>query len=64
LSRCRKSKYENCHSFDLRRQIGGVTVGAVICAAVALGFAVHPWFGVTDYMPHALIGVDSRTALI
>jgi hypothetical protein len=57
LAGCRKSKFANCHSFDLRRQIGGVSLGAVICAAVALGFDVHSWFGVTDYAPHAMTNV-------
>jgi hypothetical protein len=60
LAQCRKSKIPNCHSFDLRRQIGGVSVGSVIVAAVALGFSVDTWQGTVDYMPHCLIGVDPR----
>jgi hypothetical protein len=60
LAACRKTVIPACHSFDLRRQIGGVSVGSVICAAVALDFQVCSWRGVTDYMPHALIGVDPR----
>jgi hypothetical protein len=58
LAQCRKSKVPNCHSFDLRRQIGGVSVGSVIAACVALDFQVCSWSGVTDYMPHALVNVD------
>jgi hypothetical protein len=58
LSQCRKTRTANCHSFDLRAAVGGVSVGAVIAAAVGLDFAVCSWSGVTDYMPHALIGVD------
>jgi hypothetical protein len=60
LAQCRKTKVPTCHSFDLRRQIGGVSVGPVICAAGALDFQVCSWSGVTDYMPHCLIGVDPR----
>lgn len=59
LSRCRKSKFENCHSFDLRAAIGGVTVGATIAAATALGFCVHSWRNTVDYAPHAMVGVNA-----
>jgi len=60
LSRCRQTKAPNCHSFDLRRQIGGVTLGSVICAAVALDLSVDTWQGTVDFLPHCLIGVDAR----
>jgi hypothetical protein len=60
LMRCRKSKIPAVHSFDLREQIGNVSAGAVIAASVALGFEVHSWVGVTDFAPHAMIGVNAR----
>jgi hypothetical protein len=59
LARCRKSKFENCHSFDLRRAIGGVSVGAVIAAAHALGFDVRGWIGTREFFPGAIIGVNA-----
>jgi hypothetical protein len=59
LSQCRKSKVPNCHSFDLRRAIGNVSLGSVIAAAVALGFPLVSWAGVTSFAPHAMIGVNS-----
>jgi hypothetical protein len=59
MAQCRKSKVPAVHSYDLRQAIGGVSVGAVICASIALGFPVVSWFGVTDYAPHALIGVNA-----
>lgn len=46
------------HSHDLRQAIGNVSLGATIAAAFTLGFPVHEWFGVTDYAPHALVGVE------
>jgi hypothetical protein len=61
LAQCRKSKFANCHSFDLRRQIGGVSVGSVIAAAVGLGFSIDTWQGTVDYAPHAMIGVVLTT---
>jgi hypothetical protein len=60
LAGCRKSKFANCHSFDLRRRIGGVSLGAVIAAAVGLGFSIDTWQGTVDFLPHCLIGVDPR----
>jgi hypothetical protein len=59
LMRCRKSRIPAVHSFDLREKIGNVSVGAVIAASVALGFEVYSWVGVTDYAPHALVGINS-----
>jgi hypothetical protein len=44
LSRCRKTRIVNCHSFDLRRAIGNVSLGSVIAAAVALGFSLGSLF--------------------
>jgi hypothetical protein len=69
LDRCRRTKVPRVHSFDLRRlisnwnhgsnlTIAGVQLGAVIAAAVALGFEVQNWHGVTCYAPHAVIGVN------
>ena len=69
LDRCRRTKVPRVHSFDLRRLISnwnhgsnltvaGVQLGAVIAAAVALGFEVQNWHGVTCYAPHAMIGVS------
>jgi hypothetical protein len=57
LAWCRRSEEPSCHSFDLRRLIGG-QLGATITACVALGFDVHSWFGVTSFSPHALIAVN------
>jgi hypothetical protein len=59
LSQCRKTKIPNCHSFDLRRAIGDVSVGSVIAAAVGLEFTVVSWAGVTSFAPHAMIGVNA-----
>jgi hypothetical protein len=68
LMRCRKSKVPSVHSFDLRQAIGNVSIGATIAAAIALGFSVHSWLGVTDYAPHAMVGVNAadvrRVAMI
>jgi hypothetical protein len=58
LSRCQRTAKPITHSHDLRRSIGDVSLGAVICAAVGLDFEVRSWSGVTDYAPHAMIGVD------
>jgi hypothetical protein len=70
LDRCRRTKNPHVHTFDLRRLISNWThestsnvspinlqLGAVIAAAIALGFEVQNWHGVTCYAPHALIGV-------
>jgi hypothetical protein len=59
LARCRKSKIPNVHSHDLRAAIGGVSQGAVIVAAHALGFPVHSWLGTRTFAPGALIGVNA-----
>jgi hypothetical protein len=59
LAQCRKTKIPNCHSFDLRRAIGDVSVGSVIAAAVGLEFTVVSWAGVTSFAPHAMIGVNA-----
>jgi hypothetical protein len=59
LARCRKSKVPSVHSFDLRQAIGNVSLGATIAACVGLGFEVCSWGGVTDFAPHAMIGVNS-----
>jgi hypothetical protein len=32
--------------------------GALICAAVALGFDVYSWHGTRTFAPHALIAVN------
>ena len=58
LIRCRRTKYPTVHTRDLQRHIGGVSVGAVIAAAVALGFQVCSWRGAREFFPHALIGVS------
>jgi hypothetical protein len=58
LAQCRKTKIPACHSFDLRRRIGNVSLGAVIAAAVGLDFAVHTWRGTVDYVPHAMMNVN------
>jgi hypothetical protein len=47
LAPCRKSKIPSVHSHDLRQAIGNVSLGATIAASVALGFALHPWRGIT-----------------
>jgi hypothetical protein len=61
LEQCRPTKNPTVHSFDLRRTIkGDVQLGAVIAAAVALGFGTHSWFDITCYAPHALIAVNQN----
>jgi hypothetical protein len=59
LAPCRKSKIPSVHSHDLRQQIEIVSLGATIAACVGLGFEVCSWGGVTDFAPHAMIGVNS-----
>jgi hypothetical protein len=59
LSQCRKSKVPAVHSHDLCGEIG-VSVGALICAAHALGFDVRSWMGTREFMPGAMIGVNSN----
>jgi hypothetical protein len=57
LRQCRRTKTPRVHSFDLQRLIG-VQLGALIAAAVALGFATHSWFGIKTFAPHVLIAVN------
>jgi hypothetical protein len=69
LAQCRKSKKPAVHSFDLRAAIGnGVSQGAVIAAAIALGFDVRGWIGSRMFFPGAMVGVNSadvrRVAMI
>jgi hypothetical protein len=59
LAGCRKSKIPSVHSHDLRQKIENVSLGATIAACVGLGFEVCSWAGVTDFAPHAMIGVNS-----
>jgi hypothetical protein len=59
LAQCRKSKIPAVHSHDLCGEIG-VSVGAVICAAHALGFDVRGWMGSRQFFPGAMIGVNAR----
>lgn len=59
LMRCRKSKVPAVHSHDLCGEIG-VSVGAVICAAHALGFDVRGWMGTRQFFPGAMVGVNAR----
>jgi hypothetical protein len=58
LAQCRKSKVPAMHSHDLCGEIG-VSVGALICAAHALGFDVRGWIGTRMFFPGAMIGVNS-----
>jgi hypothetical protein len=60
LSQCRRTAIPKFHSFDLRRMIGDVQIGAVIAAAVALGFDVRAWYGTAEFLPHAVIGVNAN----
>jgi hypothetical protein len=60
LAQCRKTKVPAVHSFDLRQAIGGVSVGATIAAAIALGFSVQSWRGSMVFAPHAMIGVNAK----
>jgi hypothetical protein len=61
LSRCRKTRKPTVHSHDLRAAIGnGVSLGAVIVAAVALEFDVHSWLGSRTYVPGVMTNADAR----
>jgi hypothetical protein len=60
LSQCRKTKVPTMHSHDLCRLLGGVQPGAVIAAAIALGFETRAWYGVKCFVPHALVNVSRR----
>jgi hypothetical protein len=57
LRQCRKTKQPTVHTVDLVAAIG-VSVGAVIASATALGFGVHSFYGPLIYAPHALVGVN------
>jgi hypothetical protein len=58
LSGCRRTKKPAVHSHDLRRAIGkGVSQGAVIAAAIALGFDARSWMGTQMFVPGAMINV-------
>jgi hypothetical protein len=59
LAQCRKTKTRGMgmHTFDMRMLID-VQHGALIAAAVALGFDVYSWRGTRTYAPHALIAVN------
>jgi hypothetical protein len=59
LSQCRRTRIPAMHTFDLRRVIDA-QVGAVIAAAVALGFDTHSWYKITTFAPHALIAVNAN----
>jgi hypothetical protein len=55
---CRPTKVPNMHSFDLRRLIGGqISIGAIIAAAIALGFDVRSWYGAMEFGVHAMIAI-------
>ena len=65
LAQCRPTKTPSVHSADLRRVISrwsgrDVSAGSVIAAAVASGFDVAGWYGIMEFYPNALIGVNSR----
>jgi len=61
LSGCRRTKKPAVHSHDLRIAIGhGVSQGAVISAAIALGFDSRSWMGTQMFVPGAMIGVNAR----
>jgi hypothetical protein len=57
LNRCRRTKRPNVHTTKLQRLVG-VGPGAIIAAAVGLGFEVRGWYGIWEFFPHALIGVN------
>lgn len=57
LGRCRRTKRPTVHSSDLCRH-AGVSPGAIIAAAIALGFTVRGWYGAKAYYPHALVAVS------
>jgi hypothetical protein len=59
LGRCRRTTRPNTHTTDLQRRIG-VGPGAIIAAAIGLGFDVRGWYGVTAFYPHALVAVSRR----
>jgi hypothetical protein len=59
LAQCRRTKTRGMgmHTFDIRMLIDAQH-GALIGAAVALGFDVYSWHGTRTFMPHALIAVN------
>jgi hypothetical protein len=57
LGRCRHTTRPTVHSVDLCRHVR-VSAGAIIAAAVTLGFTVRGWYGVTAYYPHAVMNVN------
>jgi hypothetical protein len=59
LAQCRKTRTRGMgmHTFDMRMLIDAQH-GALIAAAVALGFDVYSWRGTRTYAPHALIAVN------
>jgi hypothetical protein len=57
LRGCRKTKQPSVHTADLVAAIG-VSTGAAIASAVALGFGVHSFYGPLIYAPNALIAVS------
>jgi hypothetical protein len=57
LRQCRKTKQPTVHTVDLVAAIG-VSLGAVIAAATALGFGVHSFYGPLIYAPNALVAVS------
>ena len=54
LGGCVRTKEPVAHTFDLCRRLG-VSVGAVITAALAVGIDVHSWFEITSFQPHAML---------
>jgi hypothetical protein len=61
LSQCRRTLVPRYHTFDLRRAIpGDVRLGAVICAATALGFDVRRFYGNVEFGVHAMIAVNAN----
>jgi hypothetical protein len=54
LRGCEHTEMPTMHTFDMCRVVD-TTPGAVIVAALALGFEVHSWYGETGFQPHAMI---------
>jgi hypothetical protein len=57
LGRCRRTKRPNTHTADLQRHVG-VGPGAIIAAGVCLNFEVRGWYGIREFYPHAVMGVN------
>jgi hypothetical protein len=65
LAPCRKSKKPAVHSHDFRQAIGhGVSQGAVIVAAIALGFDVRSWLGTQMFVPGAMVSVNKADVAV